>query len=340
MPRSSQIFQGPLPPTPVLCNSPQLRFQLSVPHVFNKKHSVPMVVPGTKFPRTGRSQRIAIWTAQLTPLRPQILSDHRWGRFPFQFSFALWPKLSGARCPHQPVRACATWDFEPRHPQATILQQNNRVKYKPATTYCTESPIYPVAGKGAARRHGGHASSWRHTRRPEMAAGLLRHWAAPGWRLLYSCWEGTRGGVAGAKIMPNSERFPGQQRQLGWGWKKQGRCKIWRARRLGGQSAPRLAAWPVSASNLVPAPQSFALLCASPAVSLPVPACPSIPVCPISALGASLSQSPGFLGPAAQDFEVALTAPLYSSSRIWRWDLRGSTSLKIPPTLFLTWYQN
>lgn len=86
----------------------------------------------------------------------------------------------------------------------------------------------------------------------------------------------------------------------------------------------------------------FALLCASPAVSLWVPclavfACVSAPGCPIPALGASLPRSPESLGPAALAFEVALTTPLYFSSQ----DLElGSTSLQIPQTVFFIRFQN
>lgn len=86
----------------------------------------------------------------------------------------------------------------------------------------------------------------------------------------------------------------------------------------------------------------FALLCASPAVSLWVPclavfACVSAPGCPIPALGASLPRSPESLGPAALAFEVALTTPLYFSSQ----DLElGSTSLQNPQTVFFIRFQN
>lgn len=106
------------------------------------------------------------------------------------------------------------------------------------------------------------------------------------------------GGASGAKTMPKSERCSVQQKPLGLGWKEQGRCKIWSARGLGGQSAHRLAAWPVSASDPTTATAAFRSALCLCSRSTPGSLLSSLlavlpPGCLHAFQGASLPRSPG-----------------------------------------------
>ena len=185
------------------------------------------------------------------------------------------------RNPHRPRQVCATWDSEPRHRQATRLHSANPKNANTSVKWFTAPcPFYSPGRHGRSSPYAPAAAPRRDVTQgarkwpPSSCVIWMRR---VGRRRAVCCWEEARGGVAGAKIMQDSERFPGQQRPLGWGWEKWGRCNIWRARGPDGQSAPRRAAWPVSAPN--PAPSVSLSLCSArlPPFHSGFPACSSSP---------------------------------------------------------------
>lgn len=214
-----------------------------------------MVVPGTKFPRTGQSLRIiTIWTAQLPPrLSPKFsktLTTTDWAGFHFNS-----PSLSDQNS-HVCEALITLWESAQLATSSQdILKRPDFSKtYEHSQIQVSNDLLRCVSYTHGRRRRSSLASPHPRLavtshRAPGNGRRTLRHSVAQSWPLLYSCWEEATSWVAGAKIMQDSERFPGQQRPLGWRWKKQDRCKIWRARGPDGQSAPRLAAWPVSAPN-------------------------------------------------------------------------------------------